>query len=128
MSSGQSLRKRRDCLQTVNNDLNRCKDGKSIVCDAYLGPPSFWTSSMKVKLKRLANHRKGVRQHKLNIKIYKDQRTTSITGTSNFNFCTIKCCSIDFCNTNAQQQVQVQVQVLFLLNLVVWWVKKSLMS
>ena len=26
--------------QTVNNDLNRCKDGESIVCDASLGPPS----------------------------------------------------------------------------------------
>ena len=40
--------------QTVKNDLNKCKEGESIVCDAYLGPPSFWTSSMKVKLKRLA--------------------------------------------------------------------------
>ncbi len=36
--------------QTVNNDINRCKDGELIVCDAYLGPPSFWTSSMKAKI------------------------------------------------------------------------------
>ena len=55
--------------QTVYNDLNRCKNDQSILCDTHLGPP---TSSMKVKLKRLANHRKGMRQHKLNIKIYKD--------------------------------------------------------
>jgi hypothetical protein len=50
MSSGQLLRKRRDRLATVNNDLNRCKDGESIVCDARLGTPSFWTSSMKAKI------------------------------------------------------------------------------
>ena len=34
--------------QTVYNDLNRCKDGQSILCDTHFGPPSFWTSSMKV--------------------------------------------------------------------------------
>ncbi len=39
-----------------------------------------------------------------------------------------KCCSIDSFNTNAQQQVQVQVQVLFLLNLIFWWIKNSLMT
>ncbi len=33
--------------ETVNNDLNRCKNGQSILCDTHLGPPSFWTSSMK---------------------------------------------------------------------------------
>ena len=61
--------------QTVYNDLNRCKNGQLIVCDTHLGPPSFWTSSMKVKFKRLVNHRKGVSQSKLNKKIYKNQRT-----------------------------------------------------
>jgi hypothetical protein len=37
--------------QTVNNDLNRCKNGQSILCDTHLGPPSSWTFSVKVKLK-----------------------------------------------------------------------------
>ena len=61
--------------QTVYNDLNRCKNGQLIVCDTHLGPPSFWTSSLKVKFKRLVNHRKGVSQSKLNKKIYKNQTT-----------------------------------------------------
>ncbi len=39
--------------QTVFNDLNRCINGKSIVCDAHLGPPSFWTSSMNVKIQEI---------------------------------------------------------------------------
>jgi hypothetical protein len=59
--------------KTVYNDLNRCKNGQLIVCDTRIGPPSFWTSSMKVKFKRLVNHRKGVSQSKLNKKIYKNQ-------------------------------------------------------
>jgi hypothetical protein len=59
----------------VYNDLNRCINGKSIVCDAHLRPPSFWTSSDKVKFKGLVNHRKGVTQPKLNKKIYKNQTT-----------------------------------------------------
>jgi hypothetical protein len=44
--------------QTVYNDLNRCKNGQSILCDTHLGSLSSWTSSMKVKLKRLVNNRK----------------------------------------------------------------------
>ena len=44
--------------QTVYNDLNRCKNGQSILCDTHLGPPSSWGSSMK--LKRLLNNRKKV--------------------------------------------------------------------
>jgi hypothetical protein len=59
--------------QTVYNDLNRCINGKSIVCDVHLGPPSFWTLSDKVKFKRLANHRKAVSQSKLNKKFYQNQ-------------------------------------------------------
>ena len=50
--------------QTVYNDLNSCKNGQSILCDTHLGPPSSWTSSMMVKLKRLVNNRKGVSQSK----------------------------------------------------------------
>ena len=52
--------------QTVYNALNRRKNGQSILCDTHLGPPSSWASSMKVKLKRLVNNRKGVSQPKLN--------------------------------------------------------------
>ncbi len=61
----------------------------------------------------------------------KDSRlNTRIVGTKKGNYMKIcnKCCSIDICNTNAQQQVHVQVQVLFLLNLIVWWIQNSLMS
>ncbi len=50
--------------QTVYSDLNSCKNGQSILCDTHLGPPSSRTSSMKVKLKRLLNNRKGVSQSK----------------------------------------------------------------
>jgi hypothetical protein len=65
MSSGRSLRLRK-AWQTVYNDFNRCKNGQLILCDTHLGPPSFWTSSMKAKLKRLVNNRKGVSQPKFN--------------------------------------------------------------
>jgi hypothetical protein len=61
--------------RTVYNALNRGKNGQSILCDTHLGSPSFWTSSMKVKLKRLLNHRKVVSQLKLNKKFYKNQTT-----------------------------------------------------
>ncbi len=72
MPSGRSTLMRRIAWQTVYNDLNSCINGKSIVCDAHLGPPSFWTSYVKVKFKRLVNHRKGVSQPKLNKLIYKN--------------------------------------------------------
>ena len=49
--------------QTVYNALNR-KNGQSILEDPRPGRPSSWTPSMKVKLKRLVNHRKGVSQRK----------------------------------------------------------------
>ena len=52
--------------QTIYNDLNRCKNGQSILCDTHLGPPTSWTSSLKVKLKRLVKNRKGSSQPKLN--------------------------------------------------------------
>ena len=48
--------------QTVHNDLNSCKNSQSILCDTHLGPPSSRASSMKVKLKRPVNQRKGVSQ------------------------------------------------------------------
>ena len=51
--------------QTVYNALNRRKNGQSILEDPRLGRPSSWTPSMKVKLKRMVNHRKGVSQRKL---------------------------------------------------------------
>jgi hypothetical protein len=35
--------------QTVYNDLKRCKNGQSILCDTHLGPPSFWTSDGKIE-------------------------------------------------------------------------------
>jgi hypothetical protein len=58
MPSGQSLRKGR----------NRRKNGKLILCDTHLGPPSSWTFSMNEKLKRLVNNLKGSSQPKLNKK------------------------------------------------------------
>ena len=61
--------------QTVYTALNRRKNSQSIVCDTHLGPPSSWASSMKVKLKRLVNNRKGVSQSKLNKKFYQNQTT-----------------------------------------------------
>jgi hypothetical protein len=51
--------------RTVYNALNRRENGQSILCDTHLGPPSSWTSSMKVKLKRLVNNRNRVSQPKL---------------------------------------------------------------
>jgi hypothetical protein len=51
--------------RTVYNALNRRKNGQSILEDTRPGRPSSWTPSMKVKLKRLVNHRKGVSQIKL---------------------------------------------------------------
>ena len=50
--------------RTVYNALNRHKNGQSILEVTRSGRPSSWTSSMKVKLKRLVNHRKGVSQRK----------------------------------------------------------------
>ena len=61
--------------QTVYNALNPYKNGQSILCDTHLGPPSSWTPSMKVKLKRLVNNRKGVTQPKLSKQFYKYQIT-----------------------------------------------------
>jgi predicted HTH transcriptional regulator len=75
MSSGRSLRMRKDRLANGYNDLNRCKNGQSILFDTHLGSPSSWKSSMRAKLKRLVNNRKGVTQPKLSKKFYKNQRT-----------------------------------------------------
>ena len=61
--------------QTVYNALNRRKNGQSILEVTRSGRPSSWTPSMKVKLKRLVNHRKGVSQRKLGYKFHKSQRT-----------------------------------------------------
>ena len=61
--------------QTVYNALNRRKNGQSILEDPRPGRPSLWTSSMKVKLKRLVNHRKGVSQRKLGNKFNKHHMT-----------------------------------------------------
>ena len=61
--------------QTGYNAYNRRKNGQSILCDTHLGPPSSWTSSMNVKLRRLVNNRKIVSQPKLNKKFYKNQTT-----------------------------------------------------
>ena len=47
--------------RTVYNTLNR----QSILENTRSGRSSSWTSSLKVKLKRLVNHRKGVSQRKL---------------------------------------------------------------
>jgi hypothetical protein len=52
--------------QTIYNALYRCKNGQSILCDTHLGPPSSWTSSIKVKLERLINNQKMGSQPKLN--------------------------------------------------------------
>jgi hypothetical protein len=52
--------------RTVYNALNRRKNGQSILCDTYLGPPSSWTFSLKLKLKRLINIRKMGSKPKLN--------------------------------------------------------------
>ena len=38
--------------QTVYNDLNRCKNGQSIVCNAHLGPPSFWEGKIEETVKQ----------------------------------------------------------------------------
>ena len=67
------------------NALNRRKNGQSILCGTHLRPPSPWITSINEKLKRLVNHRKGVSQPKLCYKFHKNQRTTSIKGTSTFN-------------------------------------------
>ncbi len=55
--------------QTVYNDLNRFKNGQSILCDTHLGPPSFWASFMKVKLKRLVNPPKRCEPIQVKLKI-----------------------------------------------------------
>ena len=52
--------------QTGYNALNRRKNGQSVLCDTHLDPPPRWTSYIKLKLKRLDNHRKEVSQPKLN--------------------------------------------------------------
>jgi hypothetical protein len=61
--------------QTVYNGLNRHENGQSILKVTRSGPPSSWTSSMMVKLKRLVNHRKGVSQNKLGYTFSKHQTT-----------------------------------------------------
>ena len=61
--------------RTVYNALNRRKNGQSILADIRPGRPSSWTPSMKAKLKRLVNHRKGVSQPKLGYK-FCDHQTT----------------------------------------------------
>ena len=61
--------------RTVYNALNRRKNGQSILEVTRSGRPSSWTSSMKVKLKRLVNHRKGVSQRKLGNKFNKHHMT-----------------------------------------------------
>ena len=43
--------------RTVYNALNRRITGQSILCDTHLDPFLSWTSSMRLKLKRLANNR-----------------------------------------------------------------------
>ena len=57
--------------RTEYNALNRRKNGQSILEVTRSGRPSSWTSSMKVKLKRLVNHRKGVSRRKLGDKFNK---------------------------------------------------------
>ncbi len=59
--------------KTIYNALNRRKNGQSILEETRPGRPSSWTSSMKGKLKRLAN--KGVSQRKLAFKFNKSQTT-----------------------------------------------------
>ena len=51
--------------QTVYNALNRRKNGQSILEENRPGRPSYRTSFMKVKLKRLVNNRKGESQHQV---------------------------------------------------------------
>jgi hypothetical protein len=60
--------------RTVYNGLNRRKNGQSILEDTRPGRPSSWTPSMKVNLKRLVDHRKGVSQSKLGYKFQRGQR------------------------------------------------------
>ena len=57
--------------RTVYYALNRRKNGQSILEVTRSGRPSQWTSSMKIKLKRLVNNRKGVSQRKLGNKFNK---------------------------------------------------------
>jgi hypothetical protein len=57
--------------------LNRRKNGQPILGDKRPGRPSSWTSSMKAKLKRLVNNRKGVSQRKLGSKFNKHFTTIS---------------------------------------------------
>ena len=59
----------------VYNALNRRKNGQSILEVTRSGRPSSWTSSMKVKLKRLVNHPKVVSQPKLGNKFNKHHMT-----------------------------------------------------
>ena len=61
--------------RTVYNALIRRKNGQSILEVTRSGRPSSWTSSMKLKLKRLVNHRKGVSQRKLGYKFNKHHKT-----------------------------------------------------
>jgi transposase len=61
--------------QTVYNAKNRRENGQSILEDTRPGRPSSWTSSMKAKLKRLVNNRKGVSQRKLGKKFNKHHTT-----------------------------------------------------
>ena len=61
--------------RTVYNALNRRKNGQSILEVTRSGRPSSWTSSMKVKSKRLVNHRNGVSLRKLGNKFNKHYMT-----------------------------------------------------
>ena len=74
--------------KTVYNALNRRKNGQSILEENRPGRLSSWTSSMKGKLKRLVNNRKGVSQRRSAGKFEKHQTTISrqikILGISNF--------------------------------------------
>ena len=63
--------------KTVYNALNRRKNGQSILEENRPGRLSSWTSSMKGKLKRLVNNRKGVSQRRLAGKFEKHQTTIS---------------------------------------------------
>jgi IS30 family transposase len=59
----------------VYNAINRRENGQSILEDTRPGQPSSWTLSMKVKLKRLVNNRKGVSQRKLGKQLNKHHTT-----------------------------------------------------
>ena len=63
--------------QTVYNALNRLGNGQSILEENRPGRLSSCTLSLKVKLKRLVKHQKGVSQQRLGGKFDKHQTTIS---------------------------------------------------